>query len=297
MDGCDRSVDAIAIAMGSRTHTRSIDIDIDRPSRSRSMRETIRSRDATPRDGDKNTPPTHTDSHILTHTTIYTPHIKKPHPRSSARPNTRRDRCDPPPKIPSIGPRSIRQSRPRKHPRPRDPIVRSIASIHPSTHRSSSPSSYLHTAHFLENVCPPRVLLRLPRRRLQGDQDPSTYCRVSRVAWSRIASHRITRHHALAWSRDDDAMMTMPMMIVAHRRPRVSRDTIVACGCADDAATSHRGRRAVRMRGGNFMSFAFAFAFARAIRSRARVARAWSSARACGRSYRAWIARTRISGG
>ena len=165
-------------------------------------------------------PPPHTDSHILTHTTIYTPHIKKPHPRSSARPNTRRDRCDPPPKIPSIGPRSIRQSRPRKHPRPRDPIVRSIASIHPSTHRSSSPSSYLHTAHFLENVCPPRVLLRLPRRRLQGDQDPSTYCRVSRVAWSRIASHRITRHHALAWSRDDDAMMMMPMMIVAHRRPR-----------------------------------------------------------------------------
>ena len=30
MDGCDRSIDAIAIAMGSRTHTRSIDIDIDR---------------------------------------------------------------------------------------------------------------------------------------------------------------------------------------------------------------------------------------------------------------------------
>ena len=35
----------------------------------------------------------------------------------------------------------------------------------------------------------------------------------------------------------------------------------------------------MRMRGGNFMSFAFAFAFARAIRSRARVARGVERAR------------------
>ena len=100
--------------------------------------------------------------------------------------------------------------------RDRDRIDGSIAPIHPfsSIHRiasisrasSSSPSSYLHTAHFLENVCPPRVLLRLPRRRLQGDQDPSTYCRVSHVvATSRrrvVASRRRAcagRHRAHGW--------------------------------------------------------------------------------------------------
>ena len=30
-------------------------------------------------------------------------------------------------------------------------------------------------AHYSRNVCPPRFLLRRPRRRLQGDQGPSTY--------------------------------------------------------------------------------------------------------------------------
>jgi len=61
------------------------------------------------------------------------------------------------------------------------------ARSHPSTTarisraRARARASFLHTAHFLENVCPSRVLLRLPRRRLQGDQDPSTCCVACRA--------------------------------------------------------------------------------------------------------------------
>ena len=36
-------------------------------------------------------------------------------------------------------------------------------------------SSVAIQAHYSRNVCPPRFLLRRPRRRLQGDQGPSTY--------------------------------------------------------------------------------------------------------------------------
>ena len=53
---------------------------------------------------------------------------------------------------------------------------RAVASFHAHTHRT--------------NVCSPRVLLCLPRRRLQGDEDPST---SSSLFMYRIASHRRRR--------------------------------------------------------------------------------------------------------
>ena len=47
-------------------------------------------------------------------------------------------------------------------------------------------------AHSFYNVCPPRFLLRRPRRRLQGDQDPSAYF----LALARRAATRGTRSRA-----------------------------------------------------------------------------------------------------
>ena len=49
-----------------------------------------------------------------------------------------------------------------------------------------------HSAHSFYNVCPSRFLLRRPRRRLQGDQDPSAYF----LAFARRATTRGTTTRA-----------------------------------------------------------------------------------------------------
>jgi len=156
------------------------------------------------------------------------------------------------------------------------------ARSHPSTTarisraRARARASFLHTAHFLENVCPSRVLLRLPRRRLQGDQDPSTYC-VARFVAASVARGR----RRVGASAREDVIPTT----TAHRQR--ARDTIVA-----SARLTTTTRRRIARDGGadaraNFDSFSRACA-----RGWACVARDASS-RGCGRSYRrcGWISR------